>query len=125
MFLLSSSSGPGAIFHGPFLTILCVCSAVGVLAPIALWMVPDSKRWKRWLPTPVLLGTGALYGGVNFMCMTMLIIGVVYQWYIKTRHPHWYDKFQHVSTSGVNAGVGLSGLLVVLFAVMGLPTVRC
>ena len=123
---LFGEQGPGAIFHGTFLYILVGCAVVGAVGPVLIWLVPDRppySRWKPWLPSPVLLGTGALYGGINFMCMSMLVVGLVYQWLLKTRHRRWYDRFQHVSTSGVNAGVGLSGLLIVLFTILQLPTV--
>ena len=47
-----------------------------------------------------------------------------YQVWLKRHHPRWHTRFQHVSTSGVNAGVGLSGLLVVLFTYLELPTLN-
>ena len=114
--------GPSAVFHGPLLWIVVTCSVIGLVVPPLIHMVPDTKWWKRWLPSPILLGVGGLYAGVNFSCVTMLVIAAVYQVYLKRWRPEWFKRFQHVSTSGVNAGVGLSGLLVVAFTYMELPT---
>jgi hypothetical protein len=111
------------VFHGPLLYVVIVCGLVGLFVPPLIHMVPDNKWWKVWLPSPILLGVGGLYGGVNFSCLTMLLIAFVYQVHLKKSRPEWHKRFQHVSTSGVNAGVGLSGLLVVLFTYMELPTV--
>ena len=36
-----------------------------------------------------------------------------------------YSRFQHVSTSGVNAGVGLAGLLVMLFSYLQVQYWKC
>ena len=48
----------------------------------------------------------------------------VHQVWLKRRHPEWYQKFQYVSTSGVNAGVGLAGLLVVVLTAVSAPSVQ-
>jgi len=116
-------SPPFSVFHGPLLWIVVCCGLFGLIVPPLLHMVPDDKWWKKWLPSPILLGVGGLYAGVNFSCVTMLVIGFVYQVWLKKYRPEWHKRFQHVSTSGVNAGVGLSGLLVVLFTYIELPTV--
>ena len=93
------------------------------MVPPLINCVPDDRWWKKWLPSPILLGVGGLFAGVNFSCTTMLVIALVYQVWLKNKHATWYKRFQHVSTSGVNAGVGLSGMLVVLFTYMDVPTV--
>merc|ERR1712072_782740 len=90
--------------------------------PILTHFVPDRCWWKEWLPSPILLGVAGLYSGVNFMCITMLIIALVYQVWLRRHHPEWLRKYQHVSTAGVNAGAGIAGLLVVLFTYMELPS---
>ena len=48
----------------------------------------------------------------------------VHQVWLKRRHAEWYKKFQYVSTSGVNAGVGLAGLLVVVLTAVSAPSVQ-
>ena len=47
-----------------------------------------------------------------------------HQVWLKRRHAEWYKKFQYVSTSGVNAGVGLAGLLVVVLTAVSAPSVQ-
>ena len=115
--------GPSAVFHGTLLKVVIVCGMLGLVVPPLIHMVPDNKWWKIWLPSPILLGVGGLYAGVNFSCITMISIAAVYQVWLKRWHPEWHKRFMHVSTSGVNAGVGLSGLLVVLFTYLQIPTV--
>jgi hypothetical protein len=48
------------VLHGPLLYIVAGCTAFGVLGTLAVAAVPERYTWKRWLPTPLLLGVGAL-----------------------------------------------------------------
>ena len=48
----------------------------------------------------------------------------MYQVYLRRRHPDWYKRFQYVSTSGVNAGIGICGLLIMLLTYIEVPTVK-
>ncbi len=48
------------------------------------------------------------------LCTYRLIIAVVYQAVLATRCKKWYAKHQYDSTAGVNAGVGLSGIIVMV-----------
>ena len=116
--------GPAAVLHGPLLTIVLWCTAFGVVGTLTLAMIPDRHRWKRWLPSPVLLGVAGLYSGINFSSTSMLLVAVVYHVRLRGWHPQWFARFQYISTSGVNAGVGLAGLIVILFTSFSVPSVR-
>lgn len=43
---------------------------------------------------------------------------------LKQGYPRWYRKYQYVSTSGVNAGVGLAGLIVVALTAASAPSLQ-
>ena len=116
--------GPAAVLQGALLWIVVGTAAFGVVGTLAVGAVPDSCAWKRWLPTPLLLGVGGLYSGVNFSALTLLAIAAVYQLWLPRRHRLWHARFQYVSTSGVNAGVGLAGLVVILLTTCSAPSVQ-
>lgn len=86
--------------------------------------MPEACWWKRYVPSPLLLGTAGLYGGLNFTASTMLVVAVVYQVVLRRYHPGWFRRYQYVSTSGVNAGVGIAGLLLIVLSTLSAPTVR-
>lgn len=117
-------TGIGAVFQGSILYVLIPCLLFGIIGPILLRLVPEDVAWRRWLPDPVYLGIGGLCPGMNYSCMWMLFIAVLYQLYLRYKQPGWYAKYQYVSTSGVNAGVGLSSILVLLATISQLPAVQ-
>ena len=53
----------------------------------------------------------------------MLAVALVYQWWLRRHHPGWFRRYQYVSTSGVNAGVGIAGLLMIVLTTLAAPTV--
>ena len=116
--------GPGALLHGALLNIVLACAAVGVVGTLALAAIPDRYTWKRYLPSPVLLGVAGLYSGINFASTSMLLIALIYQVYLRCYQPRWFGRFQYISTSGVNAGVGLGGLVVILLTSASVPSIR-
>ncbi len=116
--------GLGAILHGELRTLVSLCAAVGVLGTLALHAIPETCRWKRWVPPPLLLGVAGLYSGFNFAALTTLSLAVLYQLVLRRRHPRWYERYQYVSTSGVNAGVGLAGLVVVTLTSLSVPSLQ-
>jgi len=115
--------GPGAVLHGALLRIVIGCAAFGCLGTLALAAIPDRYAWKRWLPSPMLLGVAGLYSGLNFASTSVLLVALAYQLHLRHNHPRWYAKYQYVSTSGVNAGVGLGGLIVILLTSFSVPSV--
>ena len=76
--------------------ILIGCVTVAVVGPFLLWLIPKEKKWKKWIPNPVLLGVGGLYAGVNFMCISMLIVAIVYNLVLAKRCKKWFAKHQYV-----------------------------
>ena len=48
----------------------------------------------------------------------------LYQHHLKHACPRWYRRYQYVSTSGVNAGVGLAGLVVVALTALSAPSLK-
>ena len=116
--------GPAAVLHGTLLRIVLWCTVFGVVGTLALATIPDRHRWKRWLPSPVLLGVAGLYSGINFSSTSMLLVALVYHVWLRGRHLQWFNRFQYISTSGVNAGVGLAGLVVILLTSFSVSSVR-
>ena len=126
---LFGEQGIGAILHGQFMGIdvnnlLTGCGIFAIVGTSMLYLIPDHKWWKAYLPDPMLLGMAGLYSGLNFSATSLLIIAFIYQRVIKEYAPRWYAQFQYVSTAGVNAGVGIAGILVVILATLNAPTVK-
>ena len=96
--------------------------SVPIRAEVLRWW--SERPWTKFVPSPLLLGTAGLYGGINFTATSLLVVAFVYQVYLRRRHTAWYRKYQYVSTSGVNAGVGLAGLLVVVLTALSAPSVE-
>ena len=93
------------------------CLVVGILGPLARRAVP--KRW-RWLaPNTVLIGLAQFPPANAFSIFTGLAFALFFQCYLKRWHPRWYAKNQMVSTSGLNTGVGLGGLVLLALQAAG------
>ena len=69
-------------------------------------------------------GVGGLYSGLGFSAITLLVIALAFHAWLAVRHEEWFRRYQYVSTSGVNAGVGIAGLIVVLLTAVGAPMVQ-
>ena len=50
-----------------------------------------------------------------FSIFSGLLFALFYQVYLRYNHTEFYRKFRFVSTSGFNSGVGIGGLILLLF----------
>jgi len=84
----------------------------GIIAPLVRRRLPD--RIRPYFPDTVLIGVSQFVSSTSFSCMSALIVALFYQHYLRYRHTSWYKKYQMVSTSGMNMGVGIGGIVLLI-----------
>ncbi|KZT55680.1 OPT superfamily oligopeptide transporter [Calocera cornea HHB12733] len=94
----------------------------GFLAPFPLYIMhrlfPKQKIWS-YLNMPVILTyLGWLPYSVNGMWWTSLIIGLGTQWWVRTRYPRWYKKYNYLTSAALDGGSSII-YFVLNFAVFG------
>ncbi|KZV70159.1 OPT superfamily oligopeptide transporter [Peniophora sp. CONT] len=94
---------------------------MGLFVPIPFWVV--HKRWPRlrtdYIYTPVLCYyIGWLGVGINSSILVYFTIAVVSQWYMRTRHPRWFAKYNYVLAAALDGGTQVM-VFILSFAVQG------
>ena len=132
--------------HRPFAVFTALALVTGIVAPLAKRFLV-SKQTRHLFPDTVLIGLAQFPPANAVSCtrdkdknerdrpqthdhpeqmpnqysvLTGLAFCFIYQVYLKNRHSRWYEKFQMVSTTGMNTGVGIGGLFMLLFNVINL-----
>ena len=107
--------GLARIFHDhpEFMWFSLVSLIIGISAPFARRAVPP--EWRRYVPNTVLIGLAQFPPANAFSIFTGLAFALFFQIYLQKRHQQFYDKYRFVSTSGMNSGVGIGGLVLLLF----------
>lgn len=107
--------GLARIFHDhpTFMWFSLISFVIGIAAPFARRAVPP--RWRRYVPNTVLIGLAQFPPANAFSIFTGLAFALFFQVYLRKRHPAFYADFRFVSTSGMNSGVGIGGLVLLLF----------
>ncbi|KAF8919170.1 OPT oligopeptide transporter protein-domain-containing protein [Mucidula mucida] len=99
---------------------------IGLLAPIPFWLVyhfsnPESKLAKtmKYLNIPIItLYIGYLPYSVNGQWWSCLVIGFVSQWWLRTRRPGWFVKYNYLMSAALDGGSQVI-LFILSFAVFG------
>ncbi|EGN93492.1 hypothetical protein SERLA73DRAFT_64004, partial [Serpula lacrymans var. lacrymans S7.3] len=94
----------------------------GFLAPFPLYILhkifPNQKIW-WYLNMPVILTyMGWLPYSVNGMWWPGFIIGLSTQWWVRTRRPRWYNKYNFLTSAALDGGSSIV-YFVLNFAVFG------
>ena len=96
--------------HPGFAIFSVGCLVVGILGPLVRRATP--RRWRWIVPNTVLIGLAQFPPANAFSVLTGLAFGLFYQCFLRRRRPAWFRRNQMVSTSGLNTGVGLGGLVL-------------
>ena len=89
------------------------CLITGVGAPIARRAVPP--KYRSLVPNTVLIGLAQFPPANAFSILSGLLFALFYQVYLKYHAVEFYKKYRFISTSGFNSGVGIGGLILLLF----------
>ncbi|KAK7435513.1 hypothetical protein VKT23_019635 [Stygiomarasmius scandens] len=99
---------------------------LGLLAPFPFWIVykvskPESKlaRFAKYFNMPILLlYIGYLPYSVNGQWWSCFVIGMISQWYLRTRKPRWFAKYNYLLSAALDGGSQVI-LFILSFAVFG------
>ena len=80
--------------------------------------VPD--KYRHFVPDTVLIGLAQFPPANAFSATVGLGMALLFQVYLKRMQPAWYNKYQMVSTTGMNTGVGIGGLALLAIQSLGL-----
>ncbi|KAJ6508507.1 OPT oligopeptide transporter [Mycena sanguinolenta] len=99
---------------------------LGLFMPLPFWLVwkisdPKSKfaRFMKYLNLPIiLLYIGFLPYSVNGQWTSCMIIGTYSQWWLRTRRPNWFAKYNYILSAALDGGSQVI-LFILSFAVFG------
>ncbi|THU77231.1 OPT oligopeptide transporter [Dendrothele bispora CBS 962.96] len=99
---------------------------LGLFAPFPFWIAyklskPESKlaRTAKYFNMPILLQyMGYLPYSVNGQWWSCFVIGMISQWYIRTRKPKWFAKYNYLLSAALDGGSQVI-LFILSFAVFG------
>ncbi|KAJ7245016.1 OPT oligopeptide transporter protein-domain-containing protein [Mycena haematopus] len=99
---------------------------LGLFMPLPFWLVwkysdPKSKlaQFMKYLNLPIiLLYIGWLPYSVNGQWTSCMIIGTYSQWWLRTRRPKWFAKYNYILSAALDGGSQVI-LFILSFAVFG------
>ncbi|KAF7312457.1 OPT oligopeptide transporter [Mycena indigotica] len=112
--------------HGKPYWLIPFAMLIGLFLPFPFWAVwkfsnPQSKlaRFMKYLNLPIiLLYIGWLPYSVNGQWTSCMIIGVYSQWWLRTRRPKWFAKYNYILSAALDGGSQVI-LFILSFAVFG------
>ncbi|KAG6371067.1 OPT oligopeptide transporter protein-domain-containing protein [Boletus reticuloceps] len=95
---------------------------VGLAAPVPFWLV--HRYWPKlradYLYIPIICQMiGWLSGGITSMVISFFTIALASQWWIRTRHPRWFQKYNYLVGAALDGGTQVM-VFILSFAVNGL-----
>ncbi|KAJ7650709.1 OPT oligopeptide transporter protein-domain-containing protein [Roridomyces roridus] len=99
---------------------------MGLFMPLPFWIVwkfldPKSRpaKFLKYLNLPIiLLYIGWLPYSVNGQWTSCMIIGIYSQWWLRTRKPRWFNKYNYILSAALDGGSQVI-LFILSFAVFG------
>ncbi|KAH7927126.1 OPT superfamily oligopeptide transporter [Leucogyrophana mollusca] len=94
---------------------------VGLFVPIPFWLVHRyyPKLRMDYLYTPVICYyIGWLCVGINSSILSYFTVAFVSQWYLRTRYPRWFAKYNYIIGAALDGGTQVM-VFILSFAVQG------
>ncbi|TFK74138.1 OPT superfamily oligopeptide transporter [Pluteus cervinus] len=93
----------------------------GLLVPIPFWIA--HKFWPKlradYLYTPIICYyIGWLCVGINSSIFSYFSIAYLSQWWLRTRYPHWFNKYNYILAAALDGGTQVM-VFILTFAVQG------
>jgi len=94
---------------------------IGFVVPVPFWIM--YKLWPKlrtdYLYTPMICySIGWLSVGIGSSVLSMFTVGIVSQWWLRTRHPRWFAKYNYILAAGLDGGTQVM-VFILSFAVQG------
>ncbi|KAG6025820.1 hypothetical protein E4U41_001447 [Claviceps citrina] len=121
--------GPDRIFSpGRVYSSLFLFFPLGAALPIMVYLA--ARRWPksplRYVMTPLIFGgAGAFPPATPLNYFSWGIVGFVFQYWVKKRHPGWWGRLNFLTSSGLDLGLALSTLFIFFaFSMQGIEPPR-
>ncbi|KAK0547259.1 hypothetical protein OC846_003270 [Tilletia horrida] len=93
---------------------------IGALVPIPTYFLARRfpRSWLRYVSWPVIFtSTGLLppAGGINYI--SYVIVGFIFQYYLRRKHFGWWSSYNYVLSAALDAGTGI-GIVFIFFTVI-------
>ena len=107
----------GQVYYGNLFFFL-----IGALLPIPVFFL--ARRWPggpwKFFNVPIFFsGTAYIPPATAINYATWSIVGFIFNFVIKRRHPQWWAKYNYVTSAGFDCGLAIS--LIVIFLCLSLP----
>jgi OPT family small oligopeptide transporter len=94
---------------------------IGFMVPVPFWIA--YKFWPKlrtdYLYTPVICYyIGWLCVGINSSILSLFSVAFVFQWWIRTRYPRWFAKYNYILAAALDGGTQVM-VFILSFAVQG------
>ncbi|KAF8136747.1 OPT oligopeptide transporter protein-domain-containing protein [Boletus edulis] len=94
---------------------------VGLVAPVPFWLV--HRYWPKlradYLYVPIICAfIGWLSVGINSSILSIFTVAFVSQWWIRTRYPRWFQKYNYIVAAALDGGTQVM-VFILSFAVAG------
>jgi OPT family oligopeptide transporter len=97
---------------------------IGLLLPIPFYFLKKkfTGTWVEYIHIPVILSsTGMMPPARPYHYFNWLVLGVIFQFYVRRYHSSWHLRFTYVLSAALDSGVAFFGLLS--FLIFGLRDV--
>ncbi|EJF61684.1 OPT oligopeptide transporter [Dichomitus squalens LYAD-421 SS1] len=99
-----------------------ICLAIGVFCPlpfIAAWYIWPKARLFENFSTPIILQYSCFLSvGINTSVNPSMAIGIFSQWWVRTRYPRWFTKYNYIVAAALDGGTQVISFML-NFAVFG------
>ncbi|KAI0748321.1 OPT oligopeptide transporter [Daedaleopsis nitida] len=98
-----------------------ICLAIGVFLPLpfmAAWYIWPKAGFENF-STPIILQYSCFLSvGINTSVNPSMAIGIFSQWWVRTRYPRWFTKYNYIVAAGLDGGTQVISFIL-NFAVFG------
>ncbi|KAI8801477.1 OPT oligopeptide transporter protein-domain-containing protein [Cladochytrium replicatum] len=88
---------------------------IGAILPIPFWLLHKKypKAGFAYVNWPIILNSAPFAGqnGANTI-LSPLIVSIVSQWWVRSRHPKWYEKYNFILSAALDAGAMFMSVLI-------------
>ncbi|KAF9162881.1 hypothetical protein BGX21_001722 [Mortierella sp. AD011] len=91
---------------------------VGLVLPIPFFYLKKAfpNTWMENIHIPIILGaTGMMPPAKPFHYFNWLVVGFIFQYYVRRYHPDWHLRFTYVLSASLETGCCLTGLAIFAF----------
>ncbi|EKM55312.1 uncharacterized protein PHACADRAFT_255841 [Phanerochaete carnosa HHB-10118-sp] len=108
--------GPKGVYH-----MVPISLAIGVFLPLPFWFA--HKRWPKagfqnYNTSIITQYSAFLSVGINTSVNPSMVIGLFSQWWVRTRYPRWFTKYNYIVAAGLDGGTQVISFIL-NFAVFG------